>query len=607
MQQDTLNALSWMIAEEYLEMRIAIPKQSTPYGFYHDKVGIFTDIAGDSIAIHGSLNDSIQSSFNGEAFSVFKSWIPGQSEYWNSHSKRLEKLWNNNSSQFYAYPIPKIIKEKLIELRTSNIPPYNRDIKTKIDNSIYIPYDIKLKPYQETAIEKWFSSNCLGIFEMATGTGKTITALAAATKIYQSKGRIFLIVIVPYLHLIEQWKEVAKKFGFNPILCGSTYSTWKEDLRRSIQAYNLKVVDNECIITVNKTAANEIFTDLINNSKIDNIMIIGDEVHCLGSFELQKSLLQKYKYRLGLSATPRRWFDEIGTKAIFSYFGEPCFEFSLDQAIKEGFLVPYTYYPILVNLTEEEHAEYEIITKKILKLLNRRDSELNNEDTLKKLFLARARIISGAKNKLPALKEILSDMIKRDNINGSKTRDILIYCPPGNHREILKQVSQLDLVCHEFVSDVSSDNRLKILSEFQKGFYQALVAIKCLDEGLDVPSTKYAFILASSTNPREFIQRRGRILRTSNNKTEAYIYDFIVIPTEEMIFENNPIDIGILKCQLPRFAEFSSSSKNEFQSRKLIWDIANRLGILPLLDKKPWEIYTEILQNNEGDIYENYL
>jgi len=318
----------------------------------------------------------------------------------------------------------------------------------------------------------------------------------------------------------------------------------------------------------------------------------------------------KYEYRLGLSATPRRWFDEHGTRLIFDYFGNTCYEFSLDRAISEGYLVPYKYHPILVNLTPEEHEKCEIINNKIIRLLNRNNminDNIKNNRALKMLLIERSRIISGAQNKLSKLQEILGNIIEYNKKNEIETRDILIYCPPGHHKKILKQVSDMDLICHEFVSRVSANDRSKILKEFESGFYQALVAIKCLDEGLDIPSTKIAFIVASSSNPREFIQRRGRILRKAEHKSEATIFDFIVVPNENMIIENNLTEIGIFKRELPRFAEFSSSAKNEFEAREIIWDIANRLGILPLLDKKPWEIYAENLANNLGESYEIYL
>jgi len=610
LERDTLNSLSWMIAEGFLNLKIAIPRKSTPYGMYHDKVAIFYDKFGDSVAIHGSLNDSMQASYNGEAFSVFKSWVDGQFEYWKNHDHRLEKLWNNENSQFIAMDLPQVIKEELASLRTSAIPPYKNDNKTRSRLSISIPLNLTLKPYQEEAIDKWFDNGCRGILEMATGTGKTITSLAAAVKVYQRNQRIFLVIIVPFLHLLEQWRNVANNFGFYPVLCGNSYSSWQEDLRTSIQNYNLGVSNNVCVIAVNKTAASYKFIEMIKSVRAGEIMIIGDEVHTLGSSQLKECMQLKYEYRLGLSATPRRWFDEHGTRLIFDYFGNTCYEFSLDRAISEGYLVPYKYHPILVNLTPEEHEKCEIINNKIIRLLNRNNminDNIKNNRALKMLLIERSRIISGAQNKLSKLQEILGNIIEYNKKNEIETRDILIYCPPGHHKKILKQVSDMDLICHEFVSRVSANDRSKILKEFESGFYQALVAIKCLDEGLDIPSTKIAFIVASSSNPREFIQRRGRILRKAERKSEATIFDFIVVPNENMIIENNLTEIGIFKRELPRFAEFSSSAKNEFEAREIIWDIANRLGILPLLDKKPWEIYAENLANNLGESYEIYL
>jgi superfamily II DNA or RNA helicase len=461
-----------------------------------------------------------------------------------------------------------------------------------------------LEEYQNEAIQKWFEHGRRGIFEMATGTGKTITSLSAAVRVYEEKKRVFLVVIVPYLHLANQWKSTVKIFGFSTILCGSSYMGWKEKLDLGIQNYNLKVTDNLCIIAVSKTASSDRFISSIEKIRKSPIMIIADEVHGLGSLELQKCMQEKYEFRLGLSATPRRWFDDYGTNILFDYFGEPCYEYSLDKAIENGFLVSYLYYPILTNLNNEEHDKYEAISNKIIQLLRVHDTDSSFEETIKKLLIARARILSSAQNKFQMLLELLSEMIKHNNEDGIKTRDILIYCSPGHHKEVLKQVSQLGLTCHEFVADVSSDDRANILKEFENGFYQVLVAIKCLDEGVDVPSTRIAFIMASSTNPREFIQRRGRILRRATNKKSAIIYDFIIVPSKEMVEIKDATEISIIKRELPRFAEFSASASNEFESREKLWNIANKLEILPLLDKKPWEIYADLISSDEGAKYE---
>lgn len=589
LENDTRNALAWMVADGFLEFRFALPRNKESVGDYHDKVGIFTDGNGDHVAIHGSLNDSIKASLNGEAFSVFKSWEPGQSPYVEMHKARLEALWNNLNKQFSVYRIPEAIRDKFIQLRTSVDPPYVRSLSQHI--SALSPHcTINLHGYQQTAIGEWRKAGCRGVFEMATGTGKTITSLAAATSVYQEHGRLALVILVPYLHLLEQWERNCKQFGFSPILCSGGHGRWQINVKSAIQDFNIGSKSHICILAVHKTAAMDKFATATRRLPEDNTLLIGDEAHGLGASHLRRALIDNAGMRLGLSATPRRWFDDEGTDTIFSYFGQTCFEYSLDQAIGK-FLTPYEYYPQLVNLTSEEIDQYEEITQKIVAIAASAEHDPEIRDRLQKLLLQRARIISSARQKLPALLQLLRCMKEDYQQRGDELNGILIYCAPGGHKEVLQAVAALGLRCHEFVHEVSLTEREKLLTQFDAGDIQVLVAIKCLDEGVDVPSTRMAFILASSTNPREFVQRRGRILRKSEGKERAIIYDFLVAPPPERLALKLGSDVAILQREMPRFVEFASSAINQFNARAVVRDILDRLEMLNLLDEKPWDVY----------------
>ncbi|MFA5240204.1 MAG: DEAD/DEAH box helicase family protein [Phycisphaerae bacterium] len=590
LEDDTRNALAWMVADRTLEFRFAIPRNRDSQGDYHDKVGIFIDDCGDKVAIHGSLNDSIKASLNGEAFSVFKSWVSGQLPYVEMHHKRLETLWENQNKQFRVCRIPDDIREHFIKLRTSSKAPYRS--QTSFNNGVSYPCcPVKLHDYQETAIKKWREANCRGVFEMATGTGKTITSLAAARYVYQDNGRLVLIILVPYLHLLQQWGQNCIQFGFDPILCSSEHGRWQIAVKSAIQDFNIGVQRNICIIAVHKTASTAKFAAATSRLPSNNTLLIGDEAHGLGASHLRKALIENANMRLGLSATPRRWFDDEGTDIIFRYFGATCFEFSIDQAIGK-FLTPYDYYPQLVNLTEEEIEYYDVLTQKIIAISTSATYDSESSDRLQMLLLQRARIISSAQQKLPALLSLLRHMQKEHQQCGAEEPNgILIYCSPGGHKEVLRAVAALGFRCHEFVHNVSLSDREKLLEQFDNGAIQALVAIKCLDEGVDVPSTKTAFILASSTNPREFVQRRGRILRKAAGKTVAHIYDFLVFPPLARLSLRLGSDLGILQREMPRFVEFASSATNQFSARAVVRDILDRLQMLNLLDEKPWDVY----------------
>lgn len=599
LEHDTRNALAWMVADGFLEFRFALPRNRGSSGDYHDKVGIFTDGNGDRVAIHGSFNDSVKASLNGEAFSVFKSWDPGQEPYVEMHKTRLEALWNNQNKQFSVYRIPEAIREKFIQLRTSTNRPYTRLTPQQIN--ILSPHcTVKLHNYQEAAIEKWHQSGLRGVFEMATGTGKTITSLAAAVSVYREQGRLALLILVPYLHLLEQWEKNCRQFGFEPILCSGHHGRWQISVKSAIQDFNIGVKNHICILAVHKTASTDRFATAIRRISTENTLLIGDEAHGLGASHLRKALTESAGLRLGLSATPRRWFDDEGTSTIFSYFGPTCFEYTLDQAIGE-FLTPYEYLPQLVSLTDEETDQYNEITQKIVAIARSAEHNPELRKRLQKLLLQRARIISLACQKLPALLQLLRSMVEDYQQRGEELNGILIYCPPGGHREVLRAVAVLGLRCHKFVHEVSLSEREKLLKQFDAGDIQVLVAIKCLDEGVDVPSTRIAFILASSTNPREFVQRRGRILRKAEGKNHAVVYDFIVVPPLDRLNLKLSSDVSILQREMPRFVEFASSAMNKFSARAVVRDILDHLEMLNLLDEKPWDVYQTLKRWDWGE------
>jgi superfamily II DNA or RNA helicase len=244
-----------------------------------------------------------------------------------------------------------------------------------------------------------------------------------------------------------------------------------------------------------------------------------------------------------------------------------------------------------VSLTSEEIDQYEEITHKIGAIASSAKPKSEISERLLKLLLQRARIISSAQQKLPALLQLLRNLMENYRQRGNELNGILIYCAPGGHKEVLQAVAALGLRCHEFVHNVRLAEREKLLTQFEAGIIQVLVAIKCLDEGVDVPSTRIAFILASSTNPREFVQRRGRILRKAEGKDHAVIYDFIVAPPLERHLLQVGADVAILKREMPRFVEFASSAMNQFRAREVVRDILYHSEMLNLLDEKPWDVY----------------
>ncbi|MBN1459273.1 MAG: DEAD/DEAH box helicase family protein [Armatimonadetes bacterium] len=593
LESDTLNALAWMVADGVLEFRFAILRDQQGAGDYHDKVGIFTDAAGDSVAIHGSLNDSVRGSLNGEAFSVFASWDAGQRPYVQLHRQRLEALWDDQNVQFRVRRLPEAVREQFVRLRTTPKRPYCLPAAVEPPQGPRCP--VALRSYQEDAVQAWEEAGCRGIFEMATGTGKTYAAIAAAVRQYEQRGRLAVLVLVPYLHLLEQWARDIRAFGFSPVLCSGEHLGWSVELQDRVRDLRMLDRGHLCVVAVHQTAASSRFARATSQLPPSNSLLIADEVHALGAPQLRRAMLPGTELRLGLSATPRRWYDDAGTATLTSYFGSVCFEFPLEKAIGK-YLTPYSYHPHLVGLSDSEMGEYESLTSQVTALAARAERDAEVREQLRQLLIRRARIIGRAAGKLPRALAVLESLMADDRRHRRETQGLLVYCAPGTHTQVLRAVADRGLRCHEFVHTVSLGERERLLSQFAEGVIQALVAIKCLDEGVDVPSTRTALILASSTNPREFVQRRGRILRKAEGKDRAVVHDFIVIPPERQTRGLSGAELGIFQREMPRFAEFASSALNEFEARAVVRETLDRIGMLHLLDRKPWDVYHTLKQ-----------
>lgn len=444
--------------------------------------------------------------------------------------------------------------------------------------------EIKPRPYQEAAIAAVKQNNWSGILEMATGTGKTITSLMIANEFYREKGRIFLTIIVPFTHLVEQWEESCRKLGFTSFtLCFGNKQSWTGKLQTDVRDFNLGIIYKHVVITTYRSAAAEEFNLLIEKIK-GKSFLIADECHYFGISSLRGHRLGGMEAKLGLSATPDRWWDEEGTEFITEFFGETVYEYDMKTAIQTGALTEYTYHPFIINLTDDELERYERLTKRLIHLYG---SDHPDPEEIRELNRKRALILSKAENKKALLYSIFREQVRED------VSHTLVYCAPGEVDEITKNLASLGYRVHRFDSKVNLADRMQLLKSFADGAIQILVAIKCLDEGVDVPSTKTAYFLASTSNPREFVQRRGRILRTYPGKNIAEIYDFIVLPSEA----GDQLYKSIASKELPRFAEFSRFAINNFNAREIVGKYLRSYSLEYLMDKLPWEVYYEFKEN----------
>lgn len=573
--KDHLKVMAWLIFEKRMQIKIAV-LPSTSRGIFHEKVGIFEDENGNNVSFSGSINETGAGWINNmEEFKVFRSWIDGEREYLERDKNKFLNYWQDNVKNFTVIDLPKAIEQEILKIKPDDneIQQVLKKLKNQNQSS-----GKSLRPYQNEAIDKWVNNDFKGIFEMATGTGKTLTALGAANKINELFSEYCVLIVVPYKHLVTQWKKDIQ-IQLNPSLIVEAHGGavgWRKKISQFLSDYNDGFLKKIVVLTTYDTLSSKDFLDIFLKkfSSQHEYLIIADEVHNFGAPEYGKGMIKEIDKRLGLSATPTRWFDEVGTNSLIDYFEETVYKYDMKMAIENKILTEYEYFPLFVQMTNDEFDKYFELSKKILKNLRIQDSKY--EDYLKILRLERSKIVKNSTAKLESLHIILEELKNKKSID-----HLLIYCDSGGQlNEVQKIVNKLGIISHKFTEKESLKDREKILRDFDEGIYECLIAVKCLDEGVDVPSTKTAIILASSTNPREYIQRRGRVLRRYPGKDKAVIYDYTVLPPEEITDkELFKTEQQILKKELTRTQEFLDTASNKTFILQHLSDIMLRFSV----------------------------
>lgn len=596
-EEERLNWLAHLISNNYMEIKVAFTPPSKSSGMYHEKIGILYDENNNRVAFTGSMNETINAFHNNyESIVVFNSLTEEDSQRVDDLERDFDSLWAGREENITVLEFPNVVKEKLLAYKkdTMELSLDQTELEqlfeetNRVPGIPLIPFGVRLHDYQDDAIESWAQNDYCGIFDMATGTGKTFTGLGAAARLFKEKKKAAIIIVCPYQHLVEQWVEDILKFNMLPTIgySASKQSDWKKRLQNDIMDFKLGIIKSFCFVTTNATFSSEYVQTQLNKLGKNTLLIV-DEAHNFGATNLRLTLNPKFEYRLALSATLDRHGDAEGTQALYDYFGEKCIEYGIERAIRENKLTPYYYYPCVVYLTENELEKYRDISKRIAKQCHKSKSgKLEITELGKKLLIERSRIVAGAYNKVDLLKDLMQEY-KDDS-------HILVYCGAARNTDFSSDVSESDTegerqivsvskmlgnelgmkVTH-FTSSESAVERAQIKEQFANADpYQAIVAIKCLDEGVNIPSIKTAFILASSTNPKEYIQRRGRVLRKAPNKPFAKIYDFITLPTPLDYVNGDSevarLDLGLIKREIVRMKEFGEISKNPSEADKLI-------------------------------------
>lgn len=569
-EKDYLSILAYLLENNQLEIKVALITDDI--GIFHQKVGIMTDSYGNSISFSGSNNETVYGwTKNIEEFKVFKDWSPRSVSYFNSDRNNFNKLWDNASSKTLVVPIDEAVKAKIIKETKSNedINIIIKRVKSYRSNSK--PTMKPLRGYQLEAIQNWFDHNCTSVFEMATGTGKTMTAINALKRFKKEKAYLHCVIAVPLQTLTVQWQlEIRNVFDDIMIINTSTTPSW----RQAIQNFGtLSSFGNERdYIIITTYSSLQKVSDLLPTN---DVILLADEMHnMITDRKLEAAADKHYKYRLGLSATPTRIWKKEDSQDLMRIFGNNSFEYGIDEALKNKWLVPFNYYPHIINLTDEEYEDYIEYSRKINKIRcslgdvslsskPKTESEKELKESLKKLYEYRSFIKKNASDKINKLIDELTEARKNDNLFHT-----LIYV--DNEKMLAKLQKQLldtTIITSKYIGETPLDERLKIIDSLNNERINAIIAIKCLDEGVDIPSAKTSYILSNGTEPREYIQRLGRVLRRDDgtNKEYADVNDYLVFPASLNTFndeEERNASRNLIKNELRRAMFFLKRAKN---------------------------------------------
>lgn len=566
-QDENLKALAWLLDNRKLEIKIVVGKKSRN-SLFHQKIGIIFDNAGDMISFSGSINETAQAWIsNIEEFKVFCSWEPGQLDYLQSDLTKFLAYWKDQRPDIAdVYDIPESIKAQIVKVKPRDIWDLNIMRRYRKDKKIS-ENKLSLFPHQERAVYAWKTNGYSLLMEMATGTGKTRTAIGCLLDKLNDSETLLTIVATPQNTLSRQWREDLIKLNITldreGIIDGSN-SKWKKDLEFILLDLSDKKIKTAIIFTTHDTASSERFVNIIRKNKYNTkILFIGDEVHATGAAKQRNALLPEYDYRIGLSATPERMFDEGGTSLIREYFGNKSFEFTIADALKtinpltgKPFLNTFSYHPIFVRLTESESKKYGKISQ-LIAILKAKDNY--DPDELQRLYDRRAEIGKNAENKFEALANLLDSMVPetiQDTILFVSDKQIQRGFDILSSRKIKRAKITESESASKVVNDEGDTERQEIIAQFVRRQLQVLVGIKCLDEGIDIPNARVAILMASSTNPREFVQRVGRVIRQAPDKQPSEIYDFIAVPYE------GDAGTGLLEKEARRAAHIAANAIN---------------------------------------------
>ena len=582
LQQYTLRCLAWLVRDRRLDIHVVLMKDA----IFHPKVWLFQS-GEDMVVVHGSSNATLGGlTRNIEQMTVSRSWQDATQRYLADRlSQEFSDYWHGHSDNCVVVPLPEATKRKLLATYASGPTPtegelrrlYRRasgheelDATTVLESSEEPSFDIppwmhyEEGPFahQGKAVAAWCEAGYRGVLEMATGSGKTFTSLIAAHRLYKQHHPLLIVVATPRIPLVQQWCGEVEVFGlrpqsFAPNAGARGRARHLQRLKRRVQ---LGPLDVHVLVVSHDTLCMADFLENIEGFPCERLLI-ADEVHNLGRKQFRDAPPIFFKHRLGLSATPIRQYDEEGTEAIADFFGPAVFRFGLEEAIGRC-LVPYDYFVHPVDLSEQELETWRELTERIRERSARLGEASRDDEQLLRLKVFRRRVLETAAGKLEKLRVLL------DTAGPRTLRHTLVYTS-GKDPDQLDTTNAIlmerGVAFRQVTAEESGHRGLthRILGSFAAGDIGVLTAKLVMDEGVNIPQIRRAYFLASTTVERQWVQRRGRLLRKCDEigKTHAEIHDFIALPPA--VGEALDQDVkDLVASELDRARAFAGLSRN---------------------------------------------
>jgi superfamily II DNA or RNA helicase len=564
-----------------IELKIALTVNGT--GILHEKIGIIHDKNDMKLSFSGSNNETVYGwTQNIENFKVFPEWDESSRGYFNDDLRKFESYWSGNSEKVVIVSVDDALKKEIFKsyALTENVDELIKKIKLK-ENLEFGEIKQKkrnLRDYQIAAIKHWEDQGFVSIFEMATGSGKTFTSLNALNHFKKTEKYLRCILVVPLVTLVEQWENEVRSIVDSVTIINATGANpqWKSDFRKLSQSATLGTEDDFILITTYSTFSTATFRDLVNNYPSNELILLADEMHNLVTENnINTASSEKFKFKLGLSATPTRLWKQYESQIVHELFGGKSFVYSLADAIRNKALVEYEYSVIPVHLTEEEFDEYLRLSKQASRLSHFAGEKTNGPNPLAAVLAKRAIIKKQAENKFIALDQLVDKLRMHGDFHNA-----LIYVDSNSSLTNAQLIlTEKHIKTSKFTGDESLALRNKVVKSLDSRLIEAIIAIKCLDEGVDIPSATIGIFLSNNTDPREYVQRLGRVLRRhdASNKQIAYVYDFIVLPPSSTDPSNSAAR-NLVKTEVKRVKFFEELAKNSAEVKESLGKILDMYG-----------------------------